>query len=140
MPPDDSAAGYFIWGTDNAAYGPVELPTLVSWIKDERVVAETWIFVERSGCWEKAEHVPELQMFFHTGASTAPASVGVEAENPEVETLSPELLRHIKILAGLNNEQLARFIHIMQVRNVSQGAQVAKQSEIGDAMYLLVEG
>ena len=140
MPSDETAVGYFIWATDNAAYGPIELPTLVSWIKDERVLADTWVFLERSGCWEKAEHVPELQMFFHSRPTAAAAVSGAEPDNLEAGGLSPELLRHVKILAGLNNEQLARFIRIMQVKNISQGVQLAKQGEPSDAMYLLVEG
>jgi CRP-like cAMP-binding protein len=139
MPSDESATGYFIWGADFKSYGPVDLPTLVSWIKDERVLAETWIFLERSGCWEKAEHVPELQMFFHKRSSAAQTS-DVRTGNPDAGGLSPSILRHIKILAGLNDEQLARFVSIMQVKNIFQGEQLVKQGEHGDGMYLLVEG
>jgi len=46
------------------AYGPVELPTLVAWVKDERVTADTWIFVARTGSWQKAGELPELQILF----------------------------------------------------------------------------
>ena len=28
---------FSIWAADNVVYGPVELPTLVDWVKDERV-------------------------------------------------------------------------------------------------------
>jgi CRP/FNR family cyclic AMP-dependent transcriptional regulator len=140
MPSDESATGYFIWGADNAAYGPVELPTLVSWIKDERVLADTWVYVERSNCWEKAEHIPELQMFFHCRSSKANPSAATGTEVPDTGGLSPGVLRHIKIMAGLNDEQLARFVSVMQVKNISQGAQLGKQGEQTDAMYVLVEG
>src|SRR5216684_899162 len=98
MPSDDSATGYFIWGVDHAVYGPVELPTLVGWVKDERVVSDTWLFVERSGCWEKAGHVPELQMFFHSHhAPPANPFVAAATGNPP-DPLSPNVLRHVKIL------------------------------------------
>jgi hypothetical protein len=40
---NDQAAGYKIWGADNVVYGPVELPTLVTWIQEERVLADTWV-------------------------------------------------------------------------------------------------
>lgn len=140
MPSDESATGYFIWGADYQAYGSVELPTLVSWIKDERVLADTWIFLERSGCWEKAEHVPELKIFFHNRRSGANTASGGATDSVEAGGLNPGLLRHVKIFAGLDDEQLARFIGIMQVKNISQGAQLAKQGEQGDAMYVLVEG
>ncbi len=141
MPADESAAGYFIWGADFQVYGPVELPTLVSWVKDERVLADTWLFLERSGCWEKAEHVPELQMFFHANCSPgAKAAAGGEADVEEIEGLSPAALRHVKVLAGLNNEQLTKLVHAAQIKNVPQGTQMLKQGDQGDAMYVVVEG
>jgi hypothetical protein len=139
MPSDDSATGYFIWGADLQAYGPVDLPTLVCWIKDERVLADTWIYLERSGCWEKAEHTPELQMFFHTRASGQQAAV-TAAATEEIDGVSPALLRHVKALAGLNDEQLAKFIRVMQVKQVPQGKQLVKHGDPSDAMYIVVEG
>ena len=59
-----ATADFIVWGVDQTPYGPVELPTLVSWIKDERVTADTWLFVGKTGDWQKAAQVPELQMFF----------------------------------------------------------------------------
>src|SRR5580704_16529585 len=137
--PSDESTGYFIWGTDYKAYGSVELPELIRWIKDERVLSDTWVFVERSGCWEKAEHVPELQMFFHAKHSGAREEAGT-GDTQEFEGLNPALLRHVKVLAGLNDEQLMRFVRTMQVKQVSREAQLAKQGDHGDAMYLIVEG
>ena len=58
---------FVVWGIDQTAYGPVELPTLVSWVKDERVTADTWIYVGKTHSWHKAPEVPELQMFFRNG-------------------------------------------------------------------------
>jgi len=55
-----TANEFFIWGVDLAAYGPVELPTLVEWIKDGRVLAETWVFTGRTGSWLRAAEIPEL--------------------------------------------------------------------------------
>ena len=64
MDQQDSAPAYHIWGVDKSPYGPVELPALVAWIKDERVIADTWIFVERENSWMRASEVPELNLFF----------------------------------------------------------------------------
>src|ERR1700740_331735 len=100
MPASDIAVGYVIWGADHAAYGPVELPTLVDWIRDERVVADTWLYLERSDCWEKAAHVPELQMFFKRKAAS-PSAAGFSGT-----ALNPAALRHIKFLAALSDAQL----------------------------------
>src|SRR3974390_2664171 len=59
-------AGFTVWGVNRAAYGPVELPTLVAWIKDERVTADTWVFAGQTGMWSRAADIPELQLFFRS--------------------------------------------------------------------------
>src|SRR5438034_10293385 len=101
-------ADYFVWGIDRTAYGPVELPTLVSWVKDERVTAETWIFVGKDSTWQRAAEITELQMFFRAKAGGATA----------LQTLAgvdPRTLRRVKILGGMSEEQLARFAQYMEV-------------------------
>jgi hypothetical protein len=130
---DETDVGYVIWGADRATYGPVELPMLVDWIKDERVTSDTWIFIERTGCWEKATHVPELQMFFkgRTRAVESPAATGM---------VKAGALRRIKILGALSDEQLERFVGIMETQKVPQWTQLVKQGDHGDAMYLVLEG
>ncbi len=126
--------GFIVWGIDQTAYGPVELPTLVAWIKDERVTAETWIFVAREGIWRQASQLPELQMFFRNRAAAAaapgagPTPIGAGA------------LRRIKILANLTDDQIERFSKFMEVEKVRQWSIVVKQGECGDAMYLILEG
>jgi hypothetical protein len=57
------SAQFFIWGIDQSAYGPVELPTLVSWIKDERVLAETWIFLARDVAGGARRKFPNCRCF-----------------------------------------------------------------------------
>ena len=40
---DNDAPRYRVWGLDDVAYGPVELPVLTNWVLDERVAADTWV-------------------------------------------------------------------------------------------------
>src|SRR6266700_1219710 len=72
---EQPAAGtnFKIWAFDNVVYGPVELPTLIGWVKDERVTAKTWVFSEKDDCWQKAATAPELRMFFSPKAEVAAA-------------------------------------------------------------------
>jgi hypothetical protein len=44
MASGDTGTGFNIWGEDHAVYGPMELPLLVDWVKEQRVTADTWIF------------------------------------------------------------------------------------------------
>ena len=135
----DDRTGFKIWAVDNVVYGPVELPTLVSWVKEERVTADTWIYSEISDAWNKGCNVPELQMFFRAHAG---GGAGRPSETNFIRSLGvkPGALRRIKTFAAMDDSQLERFIGYMQVANVRQFAEVVKQGEPGDAMYLVLEG
>ena len=74
--------GFIVWGIDQTAYGPVELPTLVSWVKDERVTADTWIYAAKNSSWQKAADVPELQMFFRSKADGASCGAAGDDDAP----------------------------------------------------------
>jgi hypothetical protein len=126
-------ADFIVWGVDQTAYGPVELPTLVSWVKDERVTADTWVFAGKTAAWQKAAQVPELQMFFRP-RNKEPISI----ENPK--GFDPRALRRVKILGSMSDEQLERFAKFMQVEKIPQWSVIVKQGEPGDAMYLILQG
>ena len=125
--------GYIVWGIDQTAYGPVELPTLVSWVKDERVTADTWIYSARNASWRKAADVAELQMFFQSKGENSAAVISPRG-------IEPRALRRIKILAGMTDEQLERFAQFVEVEKAPQWSVIVKQGDPGDAMYFILEG
>jgi len=137
MDSDQTDPGYKIWGVDGVIYGPVELPTLVSWIKDERVTASTWIYREDNDSWQKAGQISELQMFFRAKPTANASSLSTSFVSAN---LKPGSLRRVKILAEMKDDQLERFAQFMEVQNIRQWVEVVKQGEIGDAMYLVLEG
>ena len=120
---------FFIWGIDDSPYGPVELPVLVNWIKDERVLADTWVFARKVGTWQRASDISELKMFF--GKKTAP-SAGAPSR-----AITPGSLRRIKILADLNDAQLEHLTDFMELQRVPQWTTVVKQGDLGDACISL---
>lgn len=125
----EQEASYYIWGIDNAPYGPVELSMLLGWIGEARVVADTWVFEMKSGSWGKAHQFPELRDCFTGGFDTSHAPA-----------ISPTLLRRIKILSNLKDAQLAHLADFMEVQEVAQHTVVFTQGEVGDAMYLVLAG
>lgn len=127
---------FIVWGVDQAAYGPVELPTLVAWVKDERVTADTWIFVGKNTSWQKAAEVPELQMFFNRKPRGAPTAEGTES----ARGLDPRALRRVKILSSMTGEQLERFALFLEVEKFPQWTVIVKQGDCGDSMYFILEG
>jgi hypothetical protein len=135
MENQSNAPLYRVWGVDNVAYGPVELPTLVAWIKAERVLADSWLFQHENGCWSKAEDLPELKPLFNK--RTAPRQTGDVFAS---EAIPPALLRRLKVFAGMEDAQLQSFVNYMELQRFKQFSTVVRKGEHGDAMFLILEG
>ena len=77
----DNPAVYFrTWGAENIAYGPVELPGLVDWVRQGRVSRNSWVFREDKAEWARAAELPELKILFKskvTGAGQAAPAHGI---------------------------------------------------------------
>jgi len=137
----DNVAGYKIWGVDNVVYGPVELPVLVDWVREERVTADTWIFCENQGAWSKAAQVAELGLFFSGPPKQgAQGSGGTTLFSPLIPGIKPGTLRRVKILAEMTDQQLGRFAQMMEVQNVRAFSEIVKKGTHGDSMYLVLDG
>jgi hypothetical protein len=121
---------YKILGVDDSIYGPVELATLVDWVKDERVTAETWLLNINENSWHKAAALTELKPIFGIGES--PAGVGAQ--------FKPGMLRRVKVLSSLGDDQLGRFASFMATEPVRQWTELVKQGLAGETMYLILEG
>ena len=134
----EKGIGYKVWGVDDVVYGPVELPDLVNWVKDERVTAATWIYSESSDSWHKADHLPELQIFFRKKTPGA-AAVAAAHANTALQ-IKPGSLRRVKIFAELSDEQLETLARFLEMRSVRQWIEVVKQGDPGDSMFLLIDG
>lgn len=139
MNPNSTGTDFRIWGADNVVYGPVDLPMLIDWVKQERVTAETWVFSEKDDRWQKAAHLPEMKMFFGP-ASLSAAVAGEPSAQASSLGLKPGSLRRVKIFADFADPQLERFLQFMEIRAVKQWTEIVKQGQQGDAMYLVLEG
>lgn len=129
----DTGNDYFIWGADDSPYGPVPLPLLIDWIKDDRVIGDTWVYARPAGTWQRASDLPELKDYFGVEVDLGPMP-------PSRSPLSPGSLRRIKILAGLNDAQLAHLGSFLEVIEARQYSVVVRQDEPGDAMFLVLAG
>jgi hypothetical protein len=128
--------GYKIWAVDDVVYGPVDMPTLVEWVKDERVLTETWVFTCHENKWSQAGQMGELRTVFN---AVLPGSVPV-SHAPLIAGIRPGALRRVKILGEMNDQQLGRFAQFMEVEHARQFHTIVKQGDPGDAMYLILEG
>src|SRR5581483_1223727 len=95
-------------------------------------------YTQSKDSWTKASQIDELGMFFKgpraEGARSGPASGQL------IAGLRPGMLRRVKILSDMSEQQLGRFAQYMEVQQASQFREIVKQGEKGDAMYLILEG
>ena len=125
---------YRVWGIDNIAYGPVELPELVSWLKQERVLSDTWIYNESFNAWTKAAELPELKALFNRRQFERP-STGIKDAR-----ITPAALRRIKMLATADDKVLESILRYLEPVEVRAFAILARPGDPADAMYFLLEG
>jgi hypothetical protein len=131
---------YRVWGADNIAYGPFELPGLVTWIKQKRVLADSWMFIQDTGQWVKAGQVPELKMFFDARRSLPSAAGSEAAPASALASVKPDNLRRVRIFADMDLKQLESFLGYMEVVKVRKFTHLFRKGDHGDAMYFLLEG
>jgi CRP-like cAMP-binding protein len=139
MQTNESTPTYRVWGADNVAYGPVELPALVYWIRDERVTPDTWVFSTQCKAWQQAKAYPELKALFASQPSGGGAAATTQASARSLG-IKPGSLRRIKVLAGMDERQLESFLQYMELVPCRQFSQLVRKGEHGDAMYLVLEG
>jgi len=130
---EENPDGFFIGGIDDAPYGPADLAVLADWIKDARVLPDTWVFARRTGAWQQAADIPELKRFFDQQTEMVPGASFRAG-------ITPGSLRRIKILAELNDAQLEHLLDFMELQRVPQWSVVVRQGDPGGAMFLILSG
>ncbi len=127
-----------VWAADDVVYGPVPLATLVQWIQDERVLGTTWIYSVAGNRWNKAVELPELADAF-AGRTGPKLDTATGDTTLLVSGLRPGMLRRVKALATMNDQQLGRFVQLMEIARVEQYKIVVRQGAPGDAMYAVLD-
>jgi CRP/FNR family cyclic AMP-dependent transcriptional regulator len=126
----NDAVQFRVWGGDNIAYGPMELPALVGWIKQSKVRPESWVFKDGSG-WSRASEISELRILFKSKAPSEAAAAN---------TIQPASLRRIKMLAEVDDKLLASLLPYLEVLRVSANQTVVTQGDHGDTLFMVLEG
>jgi len=129
----ENPGGFFIWGIDDAPYGPVDFAVLADWIRDARVLPDTWVFARHTGAWQQAADITELKKLFDQQTGVVPGASSRAG-------ITPGSLRRIKILAELNDAQLEHLLDFMELQRVPQWSVVVRQGDPGDAMFLILSG
>ena len=129
----NATVNYRIWGRDNIAYGPMELPALVNWIKQGKATANSWVFKDDAG-WSRASDMTELKVLFK---SKLPSNAAAAADALGIQ---PGSLRRIKMFADVDERLLASLLPYLEVLKVSSFETVVKKGDHGDALFMVLEG
>jgi CRP-like cAMP-binding protein len=130
----NASVNYRAWGPDNIAYGPVELPGLIAWIKQGKVTARSWVFKENDGVWSRASDLSELKVLFKSKLPPAAAAAA------DAMGIQPGSLRRIKMLADVEERLLASLLTYLEVVKVAPFGTVVNKGEHGDALFMVLEG
>jgi len=106
---------YLVVAADGKRYGPADVPTLLRWIQEGRLVAGTVLVDAESGAQQSAASVAELRMAFFEASPARPAAIeslqatrtayaAAPATTPQAVPVSPlgvQVSTKSKVVAGL---------------------------------------
>ncbi len=123
--------GYKLLGLDDTLYGPVDLPQLIEWAKDERIQPDSWLLCLTNRKWLTAAEVPELRPHL-PGLKVAVAAIPPE--------LHPENLRKIRAFAELSVDQLVRVASFADVQQFPSQTTLMRAGGPGDSVFFVLRG
>lgn len=127
-----TAPTYRLWGADNIAYGPVELPGLVTWVRQGRMTPDSWVYRDEQRDWVRAKDLTELKAILKPKGGVAQPAGSTH--------LTPDQLRRIKVFAEMDHAQLTSLLSYLEQITVPQFSTLFHKGEPGDAMYSVLEG
>jgi len=133
--PADTA--FKVLSSDNLIYGPIDLPTLIQWVQERRVLRETWVFLEAANNWVAAGSIDALKPEFDDLKSISHVVLTGEEALPNV-TLDE--LRGFERLAPYSNEDLALLLTYCELVLADQGDVIIKKGDVSDSLFLVVSG
>lgn len=123
-----------MWAGDENVYGPVDTATLVQWIQDDRVFAETFVQPQSDLRWRAAADVETLRENLPGAADAATVPPGGGPSSVVA------MLREFPLFAGLTNEGLEQIAALGKAYEVAPGDLVVRQGDPCDAVYFLLGG
>jgi CRP-like cAMP-binding protein len=126
-----------VLSSDKRLYGPIDLETLIQWVRERRVQRETWIHSETANHWFAAGSLDNLQTEFDdltTAAEETPNS------SPALDAVTVEELREFERFAPYSNEELALLISFCEVVVATKGEVIIKKGDLSDSLFLILSG
>lgn len=118
---------------DDSVYGPATADVLRDWVRDERILPESWIFCETTCRWLKAGQMAELRPLFGLDA------VGT-GEGGTSLLLKPAILRRIRAFGELSDDDLAEVVRLGEIVQFPAFQTLMRANTPADAIYFIIDG
>jgi CRP-like cAMP-binding protein len=129
-------AVFKVLSSDNLIYGPIDLATLVQWVRERRVQRESWVHLETENNWVAAGSINALQPEFDALAEV-PKPAPSAAASPAI-TL--EELRGFERFAPYSNEDLTLLLTFSELVAAEKGDLIIKKGDLSNSMFLVLSG
>jgi len=128
------AGHYYVFGADRQIYGPATLELLQDWAKEGCISALSWVYSDEKDEWKQVKDLAEVKPFTAEGAQveSAPAAGG--------GGVRPGQLRRLVLFADMADDQLEKFVGLLEKVSLPSFRTVVKKGEHGDAMFLVLVG
>jgi len=137
MPVDSADAVFKVLSSDNLIYGPIDLATLVQWVRERRVQRESWVHWETANDWIAAGEIDALQPEFDALAAVPEATPSAEENLPKITV---EELRGFDRFDPYSKEELALLLTFCELVTAAKGDLIIKKGDLSDSMFLVVSG
>ena len=129
-----NAESFMVWADNEAAYGPVDIATLVEWIRGERVFPESFVQSQSDRCWRRAASVEAFREHFPSAENSLAASSRLG------EASSGSMLREFSVFAGLTDKALEQLATLGEFYEVAAGDCVVRTGDPCDAVFFVLSG
>lgn len=133
MNPPVASPTFRVWALDDSMYGPVPLEVLRDWVRDERLVADSWVYCETSRRWQTAGQMPALRMLFGTDLSS-------DEDLEPHPLLKPAILRRVRAFGELGDEDLVALTRIGEMVQLPAFQILMRAASPSDSLYFIIEG
>jgi hypothetical protein len=132
MSPHAAPKQYRVWAMDDVVYGPVTPDVLRDWVRDERILPDTWIFCESTRQWNAAREVTELRVLFGLEDNTN--------RGEEAQAIRPAVLRRIRAFGELTDDDLSAIGRLGELVQIGAFQTLMRAGTPSDAVYFVIEG
>ncbi len=136
MQPDSADTLFKVLSSDNLIYGPIDLATLVQWVRERRVQPQTWVYQETVNHWITACSIEALKPEFDSRAEVPPAP----AAEVRSESVSLEELRKFERFDPYSSEDLSLLLSFCDVVTAAEDDLIIRKGDMSDSMFLVVSG